>query len=238
MSRTAFTDFNKNLIQWGLEFFGLFYSSYPGIVVDNNDKDHRGRLLVNCPDVWGDNQNVKIWAIPRALYAGKKVGFHAMPQVGDNVWITFRNGKPEYPLWEYGWWTDKNAIELAAKDVYVFCTPKGHVWVIDEANNTMYFTYKNGKTIELTQTAINLGTKGGSAYKAVKGDTAKQALSDMCDQISALCDTISALTVTCAAPGTASSVPVNAAQALAAKAQVQVIKGNLQQILSTIVTLD
>lgn len=233
---SAFQKFKEDFLQYGLEWFGLFYGTYEGIVVDNDDKENRGRLIVKCPAVWGEDENVKIWALPKGVYAGKKTGFHAMPENGDVVWITFRGGKPEYPIWEYGWWLKDNVIELAKKGVYVIATPKGHTFVIDENNEKIFLSYKDGKAIEINKTKISLGTLGGSSEKAALGDTLKQKLDDLCTQIENLCAACEALVVV--TPSGNSTAVVNIAQFQAVHTTVTTLKGQLDQILSDVVTLD
>ncbi len=64
---------------------------YRGIVVDNADPLSRMRLLVQIPDVLGDMQE---WAVPSNAVEGASI-----PDVGQEVWVTFEAGNPEYPIW-------------------------------------------------------------------------------------------------------------------------------------------
>ena len=233
---SAFSEFKENF-ESGLEYFGLYYGKYEALVLDNDDPEKRGRLKVSCPRVYGKEKFDK-WVYPSGLFSGKKYGFHAIPEKGDVIRLTFDGGDSNFPIWEYGWWLKNNAIEIADKGVFCFVTPKGHSWVIDEKNDSMYFSYKNGKVIEIKGQKISLGTKGGSNEKAALGDTLKAKLEAICDNQKDICTAITALTVTCAAPSSPSTVPVNAAifQTYAQKAST--IKGELSQILSQVVTLD
>lgn len=182
---TAYQQFKRDLIEWGLEWFGLYYGSYAATVVDNDDPDNRGRIKVACPEIYGSNEYDK-WVFPRGIFSGKKIGMHFMPQKGDKVWLTFRGGKPEYPLWEYGWWLDGGSIEGAAKDVYIIATPKGHTWVIDEANSKIYFSYKDGKAVEITNGKVNLGKLGANMQPGVLGNNNEQALKNLAEKIDAI----------------------------------------------------
>lgn len=235
---STFNDFVKNMAAHGLEYFGLFYSSYEAHVTDRDDPEHRGRIKIKCPKVYGEETWDK-WVYPKGMMAGKKVGFHCIPQKDDVVWISFEGGNPKFPLWEYGWFLKDQAIEAAeSADHYVFCTPKGHTWVVDEKNDTMYFSFKGGKVIEIKRQKINLGTKGGAAQKATLGDTNKEKLESICDQLINLCDGLAALTVTCSAPGSPSTLPINAAAFTAIKTATTALKGTMHQTLSNVVTLD
>ena len=232
---TPFLEFRNNLLTRGLEYFGLYYGSYKGIVMSNDDPEHRGRLQLQIPEVWGDDNAIEIWVSSKSIFAGNKIGFHFMPLKGDVVRVAFEYGNPKYPLWEYGWWLKDGAIEIAKKDVYVLATPKG-LWVIDEVKNTIYFTFKNGKSIEVNTSNINLGTVGGSAQPAVLGDTLKSKLEEYFGHCEDLADQIAQITV--GTPMGVSTPPINAGQIEAIKAQMIVTKQSLQQILSQVVNLD
>lgn len=174
----AFAEFKTKLIRFGLEYFGLFYGVYEGVIVSNDDPERRGRLQIICPAVWGTDKNVKTWVSPRGMFAGKGIGFHAIPENGDTVYVTFKYGNPDYPLWEYGWFIKDGAIEEAGKGVYVMATAKGHIWVVDDNNDTVYFTVKGGKTVEITKTKVNIGKKGGTMEPAVLADKLESFLKE------------------------------------------------------------
>lgn len=126
-----FGEFIKTLINEGLEYFNLYYSDYEGHVADSDDPENRGRIKVSCPAIYGNNVP-DIWALPKGMFSGKNIGFYAMPQKGDPVWISFRKGNAKFPIWQYGWIPKDYAPEKAAKDVYIFQTPKGYKLVYDE----------------------------------------------------------------------------------------------------------
>jgi len=159
-----------------------------------------------------------------------------MPEKDDNIWITFRNGKADFPLWEFGWWTKDNAIEKAGQGVYVFTTPAGHLWLVDENDETIYFSYKGGKSIEITKDYINLGTIGGASEWAVLGETLQGKLEEICDEIDNLCTASTAITVpTAMGP---SGTPINSAQFTTVQGKIVAIKAVLNEILSKVVKLD
>ena len=80
---------------------GVFYGKYRGIVRDNKDPDKRGRILAEVPAVSGMKTN---WANPCVPYAGKDVGFYAIPPLGAKVWIEFEGGNPSFPIWSGCFW--------------------------------------------------------------------------------------------------------------------------------------
>jgi hypothetical protein len=64
--------------------------TYRAVVVDNLDPALQNRLHVLVPDIWGDSP---VWASPLVHDA-------ALPNVGDNVWVSFERGDSDYPIWQ------------------------------------------------------------------------------------------------------------------------------------------
>jgi len=78
-----------------------FFGKYRGKVVDNIDPLMLGRLIVLVPAV----SDLPIsWAMPCVPYAGRNVGFFALPPVAANVWIEFEGGDLNYPIWTGCFW--------------------------------------------------------------------------------------------------------------------------------------
>lgn len=78
-----------------------FFGKYRGLVKDNRDPLMRGRLKIQVPQVLGTTE---VWALPCVPYAGKDVGFFALPKTGTAVWIEFEAGDPSYPIWTGTLW--------------------------------------------------------------------------------------------------------------------------------------
>ena len=118
-------DFLNNIIKHGLEFYGRYYSSYLGWVIENNDPDGQNKILVSVPTVWARNDYSK-WAFPRSSYSGEGYGMQLLPNVGDMVSITFENGNPKYPRWDYAHHL-KGKKPAEFKDITTkgFITPNG-----------------------------------------------------------------------------------------------------------------
>jgi hypothetical protein len=81
-----------------------YYGKYRGQVADNADPYGLGRVQVTCPAVLGEGR--ASWAMPSMPYAGKKVGFFAVPPNGANVWVEFEAGDLDYPIWSGCFWGD------------------------------------------------------------------------------------------------------------------------------------
>ncbi len=77
------------------------FGKYRGKVVDNIDPLMLGRLTVIVPAV----SDLPIsWAMPCVPYAGRNVGFFALPPIAANVWIEFEGGDLNYPIWTGCFW--------------------------------------------------------------------------------------------------------------------------------------
>jgi len=68
------------------------YGKYTGIVEDNRDGDHQGKLQVRVPTIFGEDEVVE--ARPALPY-----GFFFVPETGAKVWIEFEGGDTSHPLW-------------------------------------------------------------------------------------------------------------------------------------------
>jgi hypothetical protein len=80
-----------------------FLGKYRGKVVDNIDPLLLGRLIVLVPAV---SEFPLSWAMPCVPYAGRNVGFFALPPIAANVWVEFEQGDPNYAIWSGCFWGD------------------------------------------------------------------------------------------------------------------------------------
>lgn len=87
----------------------VFYGKYRGKVVNNIDPLMLGRLIVLVPAI---SESPLSWAMPCVPYAGKNVGFFALPPLAANVWVEFEGGDPDYPIWTGCFWGEN---EVPAK---------------------------------------------------------------------------------------------------------------------------
>ena len=121
--QSVFDRFIDKLMKYGLEIFGIYYGEYDGICVDNADPKQQGRIKVKVPGVSG-KQPIGDWAWPHFSWSGKNSGTWMIPDVGDNVSVTFRNGQPSYPMYTGGSWPNVNGTEnYAPENVYVDGVP-------------------------------------------------------------------------------------------------------------------
>jgi len=79
-----------------------YFGKYRGRVENPIDLQGLGRVQVSVPDVLGDG--TLAWAMPSTPFAGKGVGFFAIPPQGARVWVEFERGDPDYPIWSGCFW--------------------------------------------------------------------------------------------------------------------------------------
>lgn len=180
--------FIKTILLSGLEYFGVYYSSYRGMVADNNDPLGLGRLILVIPMISGD-QPYTCWAFQKGCYSGKGYGSQIIPSIGDVVWVEFERGSPKKPIWDFGYWgkeekpTDTNLDKLTN---YWFKTPKG-ILIECYDDNYVSIKYPNGPQFALTPKGISLVDKNGvflgdyekANEPAVLGDKNESALNDI-----------------------------------------------------------
>lgn len=77
---------------------GLFYGVYPALVSDIKDPDGQGRIKIKLP--WspdsGGNE-YEVWARIATLMAGNNRGTWFIPDVNDEVLVSFESGNPRRP---------------------------------------------------------------------------------------------------------------------------------------------
>lgn len=116
-------DLLSNLVDHGIDSIGRYYSIYRAAVVDIEDTMQMDRLLVYIPEL-----NIQDWALPRGSHGSHVCGFrqHPLPKVNDIVYVTFEDGNPALPLWEWHGWAElQRPPEFDDPDVCGIITPKG-----------------------------------------------------------------------------------------------------------------
>jgi len=88
-----------------------YYGKHQGRVVSNVDPEQRGRLLVQVPDVTGED--LSTWALPCMPVGGLRNGMFALPAVGSQVWVEYEQGDSDYPVWVGSFWGQGEAPPLA-----------------------------------------------------------------------------------------------------------------------------
>lgn len=173
-------EFKEALRDFGLEWFGRYYSTYRGFVIDNEDPECLGRLKVAVPQVYGKN-NYNYWAWPVGMFAGKDIGFYAIPNVGDMIWVRFEVGDMDFPIWEYGHWNRNFTVPGKVKSYKqkVFQTTSGMRMMFDDDKKVIQLWKKDKRVVEINDDGISLGSEGKSQYHAVLGEINEEVLEEL-----------------------------------------------------------
>ena len=227
----------NKVVTKGLEPFGIYYSFYTGIVLDNNDPDNLNRIKVAVPGVYGETAFPE-WVQPRSVFAGVNFGMQILPQKGDLVQITFSQGNPRYPRWEHGFFgkqadgkSEITDTELQKKNNYWFKTPGGLLVSLDDDKKTVNITHQSGISFRVGENSIDLKVEGGYINLGKFDEASEPAIlgDKLEDKISELLTLCSKITVNVA--GVLSTVPINASEFIK-------LKGELVNIKSKVVKLD
>ena len=121
-----------------------FFGKYRGKVESNEDPLKLGRLQVAVPAVYG--KEVQNWAMPCVPYAGKGVGFFALPPKDANIWVEFEGGDLDYPIWSGCFWGDDEIpADPAQEKMKVFKTENITMTLNDDPDKGGFFL-EVGKT--------------------------------------------------------------------------------------------
>ena len=137
---------DNHLVTWARSHY---FGKYRGLVTDNADSTHRGRLKVKVPAVLGD---LELWAMPCIPYAGDSVGFYSLPEPDAGVWIEFEAGDPSYPIWTGCFWgdgqlpEDENGTEATAP-LKIVRTKNGMLLAFDDDNQTISLSDDQGNNL-------------------------------------------------------------------------------------------
>jgi hypothetical protein len=139
--------FINDFLKYGLEHFGLYYSTYTGYVYDREDPEHMSRLKLVIPTVTGSDV-LNEWAFPVGVFAGKGYGTQVLPKRGDVVKVRFYMGKISKPQWEHGYFArDEKPTDIRGYDNYWFKTPSGHLVIMNDESGIVEIRSYKGATI-------------------------------------------------------------------------------------------
>ena len=138
-----------------------YFGKYRGIVTDNADPTHRGRVKVKVPAVLHD---LEVWAMPCVPYAGENVGFYMIPEPGAGVWVEFEGGDVSFPIWVGGFWADdelpKNQHNAATEpSLRIIRSESGLMVSLDDSGHVITLSDEDGSnfmTIEVNEGKIKL----------------------------------------------------------------------------------
>jgi uncharacterized protein involved in type VI secretion and phage assembly len=115
------------------------------------------------------------WAMPCVPFAGKGMGFFALPATGAGVWIEFEHGDPDYPIWSGCWWGSTAEVPTAVltppqSNKVLLQTEGGSSILIDDTPgvNGITLTTASGQKVVISATGIEIDN-GAGATVALQG---------------------------------------------------------------------
>jgi hypothetical protein len=223
-------NFFDRLVQFGLEYYGLYYGLYRAQVVSIDDDRFQGKITIRCPAVGDNDQSEPRVAYPQSPCAGPGYGLFMPPRAGDLVWVKFENGKPALPIWVGGWWkTDAMPEEFRQNPPqrYGLKTPRGMLLLLEDKEGEERLTIRSPVGSEIVMTTsggIQVSQKDGQLVEVGRGaDKSAVSGEDLKGLLGEILDAIVQMTVNTAVG--ASTPPTNLAT-------FQSIKGRLDTMLS------
>lgn len=133
-----------------------FFGKYRGTVTEVDPAAMR--IKAKVPAVLGAQDTG--WCMPCVPYAGDKVGFAFLPEVGSGVWIEFEGGDVSYPVWTGCYWHTGEVPAEADAEIKVLVTASKNQIVLDDSGSTLTISDENGNEIILDSSGITL-KRGG-----------------------------------------------------------------------------
>jgi len=148
-----------------------------GMVVDNVDPKHMGRICVRLR--WQDAGEQTRWLRMVAPYAGNARGLHFLPEIGDEVLVAFELGDPERPIVMGSVWNGKDVAPTTDRNAAKR--------IVTRSGNTIQFFDEDSKNerIEIYSASgqcwVQLANNGGKPLLTVhsEGDIAFEAKNEI-----------------------------------------------------------
>lgn len=97
-----------------------------GVVTNTDDPEDMGRVKVKFP--WLSEDVESNWCRVLGIGAGSEAGFYVMPEVGDEVVVSFEHGSISFPVVLGGLWNGSNKIPPEASGTRSGERPKARIW--------------------------------------------------------------------------------------------------------------
>lgn len=169
---------------------GRWYGVYPALVSDNQDPDGQGRVRVVLPWAPDGSERYDAWARLATMMAGDDRGTWFIPEIDDEVLVSFGAGSPDHPYVVGALWNGKdgppesidagnnvraivsrNDIRIVFDDhdgaeVLTLSTPGGRKVTLSDAGQTLKVEDPLGNSVEFAVGGITLNTSGRLSISA------------------------------------------------------------------------
>jgi uncharacterized protein involved in type VI secretion and phage assembly len=145
------------------------FGKYRAIVVNIQDKLHMGRILVKCPQIYGESDSP--YCLPCMPFTGNNYGTIMLPDINSTVWIEFEEGDTDYPVWTGGWWTQDKTPYTSYTDANyktIIKSKTGHTILLNDkvGEESIQIVDKSGSKLTLSSTGINIESSSDLVLKA------------------------------------------------------------------------
>jgi uncharacterized protein involved in type VI secretion and phage assembly len=150
-----------------------YYGVYPAIVTDNKDPSNQGRVLIKLPwspDLAGESYSV--WARLSTLMAGGHRGTWFIPEIGDEVLVSFQAGDPKWPYVIGALWNgqdDPPETIDANNDIRSITSRAGIKVSMDDSQGavTLSITTPGGQMLKMTDSgpSVELSDANGNSIR-------------------------------------------------------------------------
>lgn len=168
-----------------------YYGVYPATVADNQDPQGQGRVKVRLP--WSPDSaggSYEAWARLATMNAGAERGSWFIPEVDDEVLVSFGGGDPDWPYVVGSLWngqdatpesissnndvrslTSRSGIKITLDDTsgavkLTLSTPGGQQVVLDDGASKVVVSDSNGNSLELAPGGVTLTAASQLSIKA------------------------------------------------------------------------
>lgn len=155
---------------------GTFNAHYLAEVVDVNDPESLGRVQIRLHGFPGENNSDEaIWARVAVPFAGSDRGVFYLPDVGDEVLVTFVNGDSRVPIVVGSLWNGSqqppDSLSGNGVDRYVIKSKKGSViGIYEEGSPRIVIRTRGGIKVELDNGGRKAEITDGSSSVTIEPD--------------------------------------------------------------------
>jgi len=116
------------------------------LITDNVDPDGKNRLKVQYP--WDSDTNESYWARVLTFMSGDDFGSHFVPEIGDEVLVSFLNGDLESPVIMGSLWNNERTPPYENTDennIRAIKSRSGHELVFDDTQDKTNLKLKSAQ---------------------------------------------------------------------------------------------